>query len=69
MEKQTEAKASFDIGYQKINVITDTKYLGVQIENKLQWDLHIENFKAKALRALGLIKHAKNQACTVCCCL
>ena len=34
-------------------------YLGVQIDDKLQWDHHIEQVKAKALRALGLIKHAK----------
>ena len=40
-------------------MITDTKYLGVQIDDKLQWDRHIEHVKAKALRALGLIKHAK----------
>ena len=41
-------------------MITDTKYyLGVQIGDKLQWDRHIEQVKAKALQALGLIKHAK----------
>ena len=59
IEKQTDAKPSFEIGEQKINMITDTKYLGVQIDDKLQWDRHIEQVKAKALRALGLIKHAK----------
>ena len=59
IEKQTEAKPSFEIGDQKINMITDTEYLGVQIDDKLQWDRHIEHVKAKALRALGLIKHAK----------
>ena len=59
IEKQTEAKPSFEIGDQKINMITDTKYLGVQIDDKLQWDRHIEHVKTKALRALGLIKHAK----------
>ena len=59
IEKQTEAKPSFEIGDQKINMITDTKYLGVQIDDKLQWDRHIEQVKTKALRALGLIKHAK----------
>ena len=59
IEKQTEAKPSFEIGDQKINMITDSKYLGVQIDDKLQWDRHIEHVKAKALRALGLIKHAK----------
>ena len=59
IEKQTEAKPRFEIGDQKINIITDTKYLGVQIADKLQWDRHIEQVKAKALRALGLIKYAK----------
>ena len=59
IEKQTDAKLSFEIGDQKINMITDTKYLGVQIDDKLQWDRHIEHAKAKALQALGLVKHAK----------
>ena len=59
IEKQTEAKPSFEIGDQKINIITDTKYLGVQIDDKLQWDRHIEHVMAKALGALGLMKHAK----------
>ena len=31
IEKQTEALASFEIGDQKINMIIDTEYLGVQI--------------------------------------
>ena len=38
IEKQTEAKPSFQIGDQNINMVTDTKYLGVQIDDKLQWD-------------------------------
>ena len=59
IKKQTEAKPSFEIGEQNINMITDTKYLGVQIDEKLEWDHHIEQVKAKAQRALGLIKHAK----------
>ena len=59
IEKQTDAKPSFEISEQKINMTTDTKYLGVQIDDKLQWDRHIEQLKVKALRALSLIKHAK----------
>ena len=58
IEKQAEAKPSFEIGDQKINMITDTKYLLVQIDDKLSKDRHIEQVKAKGLRALGLIKHA-----------
>ena len=57
IEKQTEAKPRFEVDDQKINMIADTKYLGFQIDDKLQWD--IEHVKAKALQALGPIKHAK----------
>ena len=35
IEEQTKAKPSFEIGDQKINMTTDTKYLGVQIDDKL----------------------------------
>ena len=53
---QIDDKLQWD---QKINMITDTKYLGVQIDDKHKWGRYIEQFKAKALGALGLIKHAK----------
>ena len=56
IETQTDAKPSFEIGEQKINMITDTKYLGVQIDDKLQWDRHIEQVKAKALRSQGFCR-------------
>ena len=45
IEKQTEAKRCSEIGDQKIDMITDTKYLGFQIDDKLQWDRHIEHVK------------------------
>ena len=60
IEKQTEAKPSFKISDQNINMITDAKYLGVQIDDKLQWDRHNELVKAKDCKPLVLIKHAKN---------
>ena len=59
IEKQTQAKPSFEIGDQKINMIADTNYLGVQIDDKLRWYRHFEQVKAKVLRALSVIKHAK----------
>ena len=59
IENQTEAKPNFEIGGEKIDMIADTKYLGVQIDDKLQWDRHIAQVKAKALRASGLIKQAR----------
>ena len=40
-------------------MVTVTKYLGGQIDDKIQWDSHIEQVKAKALGVRGLVKHAK----------
>ena len=39
----------------KFNLRTDTKYLRVQIDDKLQWDRHIEHVKAKALCELSVL--------------
>ena len=52
VEKQTEDKPSFEIGDQKINMITDTKYLGVQIDDKLKWDRHIEHCDLSVLLSM-----------------
>ena len=61
IEGQTDAQPSFSIGDQAIEVITDAKYLGLQIDNKLKWDKHIDTTKTKANRSLGLTKYAKKQ--------
>ena len=59
IEGQTDAQPSFSIGDKAIEVITDTKYLALQIDNQLRWDEHIDTIKTKANRSLGLIKYAK----------
>ena len=40
-------------------MVTDTKYLGLQIDSQLKWDKHIDAIKAKGNGFLGLIKYAK----------
>ena len=59
IESQPDAPPSFSIGDQDIEMITNTRYLGVQIDSKLNWDKHIDTIKTKANRALGLIKYSK----------
>ena len=59
IERQTDAQPSFSIGDQAIEVITDTKYLGLPIDSQLKWDKHIDTLNTKANRSLGLIKHAR----------
>ena len=59
IESQPDAPPSFSMGDQDIEMITNTRYLGVQIDSKLNWDKHIDTIKTKANRALGFIKYSK----------
>ena len=59
VESQSDAQPSFSIGDQQIEMIANTKYLGVQVESQINWDKHVDTIKAKATRALELIKHSK----------
>ena len=59
IENQSYAPPSFSIGDQDIEMITNTRNLGVQIDSNLNWDKHIDTTKTKANRALRLIKYSK----------
>ena len=58
IESQPDAPPSFSIGDQSIKMITNSRYLGVQIDSNLNWDKHIDTIKTKANPALGLIKYS-----------
>ena len=59
IEGQTDAQPSFSVGHQAIEMITDTKYLGLLIDSQLKWDNHINTLKTIANRSLGIIQYAK----------
>ena len=40
-------------------MIGHTKYLGVQVDQHLSWDIHIAEVMKKKSRALGMIRHVK----------
>ena len=42
----------------ELEIIQRTKYLGVQIDNSLNWKEHIKTVSAKVSRAIGFLKHA-----------
>ena len=57
---QTSAmKPSFVIRDEDILMIEHTKYLGVHVDQYLNWDVHIAEVIEKKSRALGMIRHAK----------
>ena len=47
IESQLDAQPSFSIGDQKIEMIANTKCLGVQVDCQLNWDKHLDTIKTK----------------------
>ena len=43
-----------------LDVVQKVKYLGVQIDNSPDWKEQIKVISSKVLKALGLLKHARN---------
>ena len=54
IQRKPDAQPSIEIDN---DIVSSFRYLGVQLENQLKWDVHIDKVKKKALRALGLIRH------------
>ena len=44
----------------ELEVVQKTKYLGVQIDNSLDWKEHIKVTSSKVSEAVGLLRHAKS---------
>ena len=64
IQSQPDSQPSFEIDNDNIEIVSSFKYLGVQVDNQLKWDDHVENAKKKALRALGLVKYSKKHLST-----
>ena len=55
---------SFRVWCEEIDLINETEYGGVVIDNCLTWDSHISAVQKKISRAIGLLKYARNLAQT-----
>ena len=51
---------SFRVGGEEIDLIKETKYLGVVIDNCLTWESHNSALQKKIFRAIRLLKYARN---------
>ena len=52
-------KPSFAISDEDISITEHTKYLGVQVDQYMNWENHINHVITKISRSLGMIRHAK----------
>ena len=50
---------SFAIGNSHIDIVANTKYLGIQLDKHLVWDDHTKAIRSKISRSLGFLKYAK----------
>ena len=51
---------NLEIRDRELNVVKKTKYLGVQVDNSLDWKEQIKAVSSKVSRAIGFLKHARN---------
>ena len=57
--KRQNADLDLKIRDNELEIIQKTKYLGVQIDNSLNWKEHIKTVSTNVSRASGFLKHAK----------
>ena len=51
---------NFRISGQKINISNKVKYLGIQMEQHLDWNVHIKNVIPKLNRAIGILSKIRH---------
>ena len=58
--KTAEDNICLNISGKELDVVQKVKYLGVQVDNSLDWKQQIKVISSKVSKALDLLKHAKN---------
>ena len=58
--KNKRESLKLNIRDNELEVVQKTKYLGLQIDNSLDWKEHVKTVSSKVSRAIGFLKHAKS---------
>ena len=58
--KIPEDLCKIKINGHQIEQVSETKFLGVMIDNKMSWKSHIDYINSKIMRGVGIIRRAKN---------
>ena len=58
--KQITKYLNFRISGQKINVSSKVKYLGIQMEQHLNWNVHVKNVIPKLNQAIGILSKIRH---------
>ena len=52
-------KPQFRIGSEGVRLVSDVKYLGVQVDQELKWTNHLTTVTKKISRGIGILRYAK----------
>ena len=59
IEKEGGVKPLFNVGEETVSIIKQAKYLGVMVDQHLNWKEQIFTIKEKASRGIGMLKYSK----------
>ena len=59
MEKVEGVKPLFNVGEETVSIIKQAKYLGVMVDQHLNWKEQISTIKKKVSRGIGMLKYSK----------
>ena len=59
IETPDAPKPQFRIGSEGVKLVSDVKYLGVQVEQELKWTNHLTTVTKKISRGIGILRYAK----------
>ena len=59
IHKMSEIIPCFQVNGNEIDIVHETKYLGVMLDEKLKWNNQAKFLQKKMAQALGLLKYAK----------
>ena len=54
-----DLKFSLTIRDQEIEIVDTTKFLGLQMDNSLDWKYHVSGLSSKVFKAVGFLKYTK----------
>ena len=58
--RNQDLKLSLKIRDHELEVVDTTKYLGLKIDNSLDWKYHVSVLSSKISKAVGFLKYAKS---------
>ena len=59
LEKVGGVKPQFNVGEETVSIIREAKYLGVMVNQHLNWKEQITTIKKKVSRGIGMLKYSK----------